>query len=325
MASRSIGFICLCLFVCLTNGWMGSEMWDRVVKKYVSVGELEGIPVNLVDFKSVKNDSDFNGYLTFLRTANLTGFTKNQTYAFYINVYNVLAVNMIIENACETDLFGKCGKLVSIHDIDRYLGLIYGGVWDKRAGIVGGKEWSLDNVEDFLRDPKPYKEDPRLHSCIVCASISCPNLRTEAYVPERIDAQMTDNFNIFINNTKKGMYVDRDSKTVTVSLIFDWFESDFVDYAGGVIDFILLYLNQSHPDYNWLQANKKTAKINHFHYNWNVNSIKEDIPCNAAERPCYQLWALFVTIAGIILLSIMGCCLYCCIRKKMRSGYGRLN
>lgn len=59
------------------------------------------------------------------------------------------------------------------------------------AGTVAGRNYTLDDVEDYLRKPTPYKEDPRLHACIVCASISCPNVLREAFVAERIEEQMT--------------------------------------------------------------------------------------------------------------------------------------
>ena len=35
-----------------------------------------------------------------------------------------------------------------------------------------------------------HAQDPRLHACINSASISSPDMRTEAYDPTQIDAQM---------------------------------------------------------------------------------------------------------------------------------------
>lgn len=49
-----------------------------------------------------------------------------------------------------------------------------------------------------------FREDPRLHACIVCASISCPNVRREAYTVDKIDQQMTDQMTSFLANPKKG-------------------------------------------------------------------------------------------------------------------------
>ena len=49
-----------------------------------------------------------------------------------------------------------------------------------------------------------FSEDPRLHACIVCASISCPNLRMEAFRPDTVDQQMDQQMRDFLMNDKKG-------------------------------------------------------------------------------------------------------------------------
>jgi len=289
------------------------------VKNNVYPGELNGINLNLVNYSNVKVDPNFTTFINYLATANTSSLTRNETYAFYINVYNALAMNMIITHSCETDIFGDCGKLVSIHDIDRKLGLIYGGVWTKQAGVVAKKTVSLDDIENLLRNPpNGYREDPRLHACIVCASVSCPDVRSEAYVPQSIGEQMLDNFRKFISNPKKGMNIDTSSSTVTLSEIFDWYEDDFTTYTAtnNVLDFILLYMDPNDVNFNWLSKNKDKVTINHFHYDWNVNAEDQWIPCSAKARPCYQVWALLVTLAVIVVLALFACCCFCCIKRR---------
>ena len=53
--------------------------------------------------------------------------------------------------------------------------------------------------------PLISREDSRLHACIVCASVSCPNVRMEAFRPTTIDQQMDAQFQNFLANNKKGM------------------------------------------------------------------------------------------------------------------------
>lgn len=52
-----------------------------------------------------------------------------------------------------------------------------------------------------------FREDSRLHACIVCASISCPNVRREAFRPERVGQQMDDQLQQFLANPKKGEFL----------------------------------------------------------------------------------------------------------------------
>ena len=44
-----------------------------------------------------------------------------------------------------------------------------------------------------------------MHMCIVCASISCPNVRMEAFKSPIINEQMDDQVREFVRNNKKGI------------------------------------------------------------------------------------------------------------------------
>ena len=46
-----------------------------------------------------------------------------------------------------------------------------------------------------------------MHTCIVCASISCPNVRMEAYKSKIINQQMDDQVKVFLSNSKKGIII----------------------------------------------------------------------------------------------------------------------
>jgi len=254
---------------------------------------------------------------------------KNDSYAFFINAYNALAIHMITANACEKDLFGACGNIGSITDIGTIIP--YRPVWGMTAGTLAGNSYSLDDVEGYLRNPTPYSEDPRLHAAIVCASISCANLRPEAYVAERIDYQLTDNFNSFINNTGKGMDVDETDNMVHLNMVFKWYESDFIDYMKNtdstveVLEYILIYMYQSDPRFNWLRLNKGTVTIHYFDYNWDVNA-EDGVPCSCQQRPCYPLWALLVTLGSLVFAVIIVAVVVVCVRRRRaRAGYERIN
>jgi len=330
MSRISSIFVCFCYFLVLgitlaSDPVHDPSKWDRIVLKYVRPGRLSHIDLHLVNYTGISRDPDFTSFLEDLKSAQITNLTRAEIYAFFSNVYNALAVNMIIENACKRDLFGKCGSIASIRDIGTIVP--YKPVWGKKAGIVGGKEWSLDDVENYLRKPPAgMEEDPRLHSAIVCASVSCPNLRMEAYTVEKVDEQFTDNFRDFLNNTKKGMVVHRSSKVVKLSHIFNWFSSDFSDYAkrrnqSSVLDFVLMYLSPNHTDYQYLKDNKDSLKLEYFSYNWDVNAVGGP-GCHISARPCYPLYALIATLVGFLILIIAVLVIWCCCcRKKKRHEY----
>jgi len=300
--------------------------WDDVLHKYVSPGELEGIQLNVVNYTGMSNDQNFTDFLDQIANASLNStLTDEQFYSFYINTYNALACHMIIKHACKEDLFGKCGTLKSIRDITTWIP--YKAVWDQDAGVVAGEHKSLQEVEDLLRSPpSPLREDARLHSAIVCASISCPNLRNEAYTMEKLWFQLEDNWNDFMNNTKKGMSVDKDAKKITLSSIFDWFSSDFENNGTDIPTFIAEHLFANNTNKAWLLQYHSEVSISYFDYNWDVNA-KGKLPCDSSDRPCYQLWALLLTIAILVIVSVVVIIIVAVRRykQKKRSGYHSLN
>jgi hypothetical protein len=100
---------------------------------------------------------------------------------------------------------------------------------------VAGRAYALDDIEHgILR--KEFRE-PRVHFAIVCASLSCPDIRSEPFQGARLNAQLADAAATFLANPTKGLEPGPDGKTARVSSIFKWFADDFAA-QGGVAQFI---------------------------------------------------------------------------------------
>ena len=83
---------------------------------------------------------------------------------------------------------------------------------------------TLDEIEHQILRPLG---EPRIHAAIVCASISCPSLRREAYRGERLEAQLEDALRRFLADPRKGSRLEAEAGVLRLSPIFDWF-------AGGL-------------------------------------------------------------------------------------------
>jgi len=251
------------------------SLWDGVLKRHVTPGGMrEGAKINVVDYCGMKKDPAFAQFLKQLETVNTTGLSRQEFYALFMNVYNVFAVNTLIRSPLAPT--GKCA--LGIRNVTVAAGTT---VWDQPAGIVGGKMWSLDGVEHLLRDPTSMglKEDCRAHACIVCDGVSCPNLRAEAYVPDRLDAQMDDNVRDWLASPYKGTLALPDNKGVEASAIFKWFGSDFSDKCNTTVpDFLRKY---SPPDVaaviEGFQNKGAEVPLSYFDYNWDANGV---MPCD---------------------------------------------
>jgi len=98
---------------------------------------------------------------------------------------------------------------------------------------------------------------------IVCASVSCPDLRNEPYTAAKLNQQLNDQAKIFLANNKKGMVIQQGE--LKVSKIFKWFKQDF-DRAGGVEGFI--------RDYRTDLAGS-TKVDDYLDYDWAVNALEK--------------------------------------------------
>ena len=158
-----------------------------------------------------------------LGRVNAAALGHKQQLAYWINVYNVNSVATVVESY----------PVDSIRDISsdpiRRL-----NVFSKERIPFGGALLSLDKVEnDKIR---PGFRDPRIHFAINCAAKSCPPIRTEAYVGERVDAQLDDQVRKFLSTARYGK--KGDTLVLHVTKIVDWFSKDFEEWGGGKIPFI---------------------------------------------------------------------------------------
>ena len=224
--------------------------WDDLLKKYVDLNKIDGTRLNTVNYKKLQNDPVFPKLIDELKSFSPSQLqTHKEKLAFWINVYNVFAVKIVTENY----------PLKSIKDI----GGLFKPVWKHNAGVVGRREYTLDEIEHkILRK----MGEPRIHVAIVCASISCPDLVTDVFKPERLNEQLDTQMRNFLANPEKGMRVDADGKRLFLSSIFDWFNEDFESH-GGVLKFI-----QPHVDPKYRQVLESSSlRVFYMEYNWKLN------------------------------------------------------
>ena len=225
--------------------------WDFLIKKYVQPKTVDGILINAVDYEKLKDDPSFKKLITSLNSVRLSSLkTREEKLVFWINTYNIFATKMV------TDHY----PIKSIKDA----GSIFRQVWKKPVGLVDGRETTLNEIEhEILRK----MDEPRIHVAIVCASVSCPDLRLEAYQVDNLNEQLDDQMRRFLKSSKKGMRIDKKSNRVFLSPIFKWFEDDF-ESRGGVLEFIGNYVSPEIVE----ELKRSGVKISYFDYNWHLNS-----------------------------------------------------
>lgn len=214
------------------------------VLKSVSQGTKNNVKLALVDYQTLKENGKLEAayqQLSSFPVKNLSN--KEEELAFYINTYNILALKMVLDH----------WPLDSIKDV----GSLLSPVWGKPAGSINGKTVSLDDIENkILRQ----MGEPRIHFAIVCASVSCPDLRTTPYTASKLNAQLDEQVQKFLDNADKGLKIGDES--IRISKIFDWFGKDFKP-ADGVETFIRRY-RADLPELPFKED---------INYDWDVNGI----------------------------------------------------
>lgn len=190
--------------------------FDRLLRAHVSE---EG----LVDYEALAASDQLDRYLATLAVAHLDVLPEHERLALWINAYNAYTIALILRHE----------ERESIRNINRTLGLFAGkGPWKERFATVAGRTWTLDEIEhEIIRE---RFDEPRIHFALVCAAVGCPPLRREAYVGDRLRAQLDDQARTFLLGSPSKNRVDVENGVVWLSPIFDWYREDFPEGDEGL-------------------------------------------------------------------------------------------
>jgi hypothetical protein len=216
------------------------SLWDTLLRRYV---DQHG-RVAYRDWQA-RDLASFEAYLKTLAEAKIEGMSEAEEKAFWINAYNAVIIQGVFKGYTAEGLISR-KRLFS---------------WYSR--VVARKKRTPDEIEHEILRPK--FRDPRIHFTIVCASTSCPKLRPEAYVAERLDQQLDDATRAFINDPDRNRFV---AGQVAVSSIFQWFTQDFIAAAGTVPQFLLRYVAEEKKAI----LESLTGDLQYLEYSWRLNA-----------------------------------------------------
>jgi len=186
-----------------------------------------------------------------------SSFTVDQKKAFYINAYNVLTVDLILDHFDET-LGTSSSPFPQVRSIQNISNL-GPEVWNHFYWTVSGKRMNLNDIEHKIL--RPFG-DARIHFAIVCASKGCPPLQAEVFTSDTINSDLDKLSKRFVNSGKDTIF-DKEHKRINTSQILNWFEDDFKNHFGSLMKFFRQYVEVLNPeelsdysihfiDYDWV-------------------------------------------------------------------------
>lgn len=235
-----------------TVPWSGIShaAWNQLLQKYVDSN-------GLVDYRAWKSSRAdqmrLSGYLTSLSKASGRDGTREQQLAFWINAYNAVTIHGILREYPTTSIRNHTAKLLGYN------------IWKNLKLYVGGTPYSLDQMEhEILRK----MDEPRIHFAIVCASVGCPRLLSQAYVAERLEEQLTLNATDFFSRQQNFQH-DVSGNTFKLSSLLNWFASDF----GRDQKAQLKRMSEWLPTEDARSAARRgTVRIAYLDYDWGLNA-----------------------------------------------------
>ena len=211
-----------------------------------------------VDYRRIQKDARLDTYLAQIAATDPKSLpSRDAQLALWINAYNAYTLKLIttvypVESIRAISALGRTGSPDT------------GKPWDLAFANVGGQTYTLEHIEHKII--RPQFKDARIHFALVCAAVSCPKLRHEAYIADRLDEQLDDQGRWFLTHRNQ---LDGRRRTAQLSQLFTWFAEDFGGNPTNILNFIADFAT---PDIaTSLRNDPDRWKITFLDYDWSLN------------------------------------------------------
>ena len=218
------------IFLLYFNAFSFPEIYQHLLQKYVD-------STGTVDYESWKTDPNHTEFVQALSIA----IPPQKDTAYWINMYNALTIQLVIENY----------PLKSIRDIEQ------GKVWSHHKFSLSSGDYTLDHIEHNILRPR---KDPRIHAAINCASIGCPPLWNQAYTEQNLEKELDQALRRWFDKNA----FEKIESGMAISKIFLWYAEDFTPSP-------ISFLRQYNPSIEW----PKKENILYMKYDWSLNEAKD--------------------------------------------------
>ncbi|MFQ5534990.1 MAG: DUF547 domain-containing protein [Sphingomonadales bacterium] len=226
--------------------------WNRLLANYVVRG---GDDVNRLEYAAVGEDDRkrLRNYLAMLGRTPVSRLSRDEQFAYWINLYNALTVNLVLDHYPVTSI-RKIGG-----------GPFSAGPWGRKIFAVEGVELSLDDIEHRIL--RPLWRDPRIHYAVNCAAVGCPELAARAYQATQMEEMLESAARRYVNHPRGVALANHRLK---VSSIYVWYREDFGGGDSQVIAHLKAY---AAPDL--ARALSDIKRIDSHDYDWSLNDPRQ--------------------------------------------------
>ncbi|KAL3339995.1 hypothetical protein AABB24_028555 [Solanum stoloniferum] len=227
-----------------------------------------------VDYRSIHGSEEFARYLRTteeLQRVNLKDMPREEKLAFFINLYNMMAIHAIL-------IWGHPSGPMERRKLFGEFKYVIGGCTYSLSAIHNGilrsnQRPPYNLIKPFgVKDKRlkvafPYPE-PLVHFALVNGMRSGPALR--CYSPGNIDKELVESAHDFLRDG--GLIVDLSTKVAYVSKILRWFSVDYGKNEVEVLKHAANYLDSSISQALLELLANSQLKLVYQPYDWGLNN-----------------------------------------------------
>jgi hypothetical protein len=223
--------------------------WDELLRRYVD----DSGRVTYREWKRSSEDmAALESYLRSLGSVTIgESSPREDQICYWINLYNALTVHGILREYPTRSILEHV-RVVGYH------------FWKDLRVYADGRYVSLDDIEHGVLRPMG---EPRIHFALVCASVGCPRLRREAYIPGRLDEQLNDNARHFFSR-EDSLRVFPGERQLGLSSLLKWYGKDFGKDESSMLQRLASFFP---PEAAILATSAPAPKLVYLEYDWSLN------------------------------------------------------
>lgn len=247
-----------------------------------------------VNYLQMKESEEFTLYVDLTHELQLVDlkelFVEADRKAFFINVYNALAVHGFCVlgypttaaqrahffSATSYRLGASDEYCFSLNDIEH--GVLRANRPTPAGFLPFFRGTKFSSLPLFSSDDDPrfryvvHNLDCRIHFALNCGAKSCPPIRV--YSAENLEAELDSAAQAFCDDEEMGVKIDLPAKQVTMSQIFKWYATDFGDTERERLEKIggFLFGTQRETMRELLVLGDEFT-VQYFPYDWNSNAL----------------------------------------------------
>lgn len=185
-------------------------VWDGLLRRYVVEGHKSGINRFRYGEVTPADQAELDGYILGLTKLDPRTYSRAEQLAYWINLYNALTVQLILDRFPVTDI-----SRIRIDGVEP---------WSAKLVTVAGRPLSLDDIEHRIL--VPIWRDHRVLFGLACAGLGCPDIQPRACTGPNSRELLTSAGRKFVNSDR-GMSIAGARGPLRASRVLETYERDF--------------------------------------------------------------------------------------------------